>query len=215
MKNKHEKDKESLNKQNATDAATENADLPESFGETEIDYSALSHEEAIEALKEVFDANKSLIAERDSAKEELEKEKEQSAKFKDNWYRTAAEFENFKKRNEFTRRNAYDDGIKDAVNALLSIGDSIDRALAVELDDKTREGVMLISRQFSESLAALKVEVIDPSGERFDPEKAEAIATCPAGSDEEDGLVKQVYKKGYTLGGKILRYAQVVVAAKQ
>ena len=169
-----------------------------------VDFDSLSFDETIAMIKELSADNKKLS-------DDLEKSSAETLKFKDNWYRTAAEFENFKKRNEFTRRNAYEDGIKDALLPILSIGDSIDRALAVELDEKTKNGIMLIKRQFVESLAALKVEEIDSSDGVFDPASAEAIATLPTDDEAKNGTIAQVYKKGYSLNGKILRYAQVVV----
>ena len=81
-------------------------------------------------------------------------------------------------------------------------------------EEKTLAGVKLIARSFKEALGALGVEQIDPVGENFDPETAEAIATVPAEENEEAGLIKTVYKKGYRMSGKMIRYAQVVVTAK-
>lgn len=208
--------KDKLKKDKATSETIETTekDNEEIVQDLSIDVASLSEEEAKRMIEELLEENKAVIKERDELQKELEGAKDESAKFKDNWYHVAAEFENFKKRNEFARRNAYDDGLKDAILPMLNIGDSIDRALAVELDDKTREGVMLVRRQFSESLAALKVAEIDPKGEIFDPMKSEAIATLPTENDEDDNKVVQVYKKGYEVNGKILRYAQVVVHKK-
>ena len=201
MKNKDNRNNENIAK---------NTDIKNSR-EAETDLWALSSEQLISMLK----------AERSSA-EELEKNfselqtklaeaEKTAADNKDSWYRCAAEFENFKRRNAETRQTAYFDGKKDAITSLLIIGDSVDRALSVELDEKTRAGVMLIKKQFDETLTALNVEVIDPKGEKFDPSHSEAIATVPKNEGEESDLVRTVYKKGYKLSGKILRYAQVVV----
>ena len=55
------------------------------------------------------------------------------------------------------------------------------------------------------------VEEIDPVGQPFDANEAEAIMAMPAGEGEESGIVKQVYVKGYKKGEKVLRYAQVIV----
>ncbi|MBO7369351.1 MAG: nucleotide exchange factor GrpE [Clostridia bacterium] len=213
MKNENKDEKiEEIN----ADGAEVKESLPEGSVALEaeelgFDFDSLSQEEAVAMLKELVGENEELIAEKSALTAQIEKEQAESNKFKDNWYRTAAEFENFKKRNEFTRRTAYEDGIKDDFNPIFNIGDSIDRALSVELDEKTKSGVMLIKRQFIESLAALKVEEIDPQGTVFDPNTQEAITTIPTEDKEKDGTVAQVYKKGYSLGGKIIRYAQVVV----
>ena len=55
------------------------------------------------------------------------------------------------------------------------------------------------------------VEEIDPIGQPFDADVAEAIMAMPAEEGEESGIVKQVYVKGYKKGDKVLRYAQVIV----
>lgn len=176
-----------------------------------VNFDELTEEEAKQMLKEVFEVNKELHAEKSALEEQLKKATAEATANKDSWYRCAAEFENFKKRNADARQTAYFDGKKDAITSLLIVGDSVDRALSVELDDKTREGVMLIKRQFKETLAALNVEEINPLGQPFDPSVAEAIATVAAGEGEQPNTVKTVYKKGYKLSGKMLRYAQVIV----
>lgn len=175
------------------------------------DISALSEEEAKKMLSELIGENETLKAESELMKKELSAVKADADKNKDSWYRTAAEFENYKKRMQDVRKTSYDDGIKEAVTNLLSIGDSIDRALAVDLDEKTRAGVELVKRQFDESLTSLGVKCIDPAGAPFDAATAEAIATIPTDKEENNDMVAQVYKKGYELRGRMLRYAQVVV----
>ncbi|MBP5177688.1 MAG: nucleotide exchange factor GrpE [Clostridia bacterium] len=177
----------------------------------DIDVDALTDEEAKSMLKSLIEEAGSLKAQNAELESQLAEAKQEAATNKDSWYRCAAEFENFKKRNAETRLSAYYDGKKDAILSLLIVGDSVDRALSVELDDKTREGVMLIKRQFEETLSALSVEEIDPVGQTFDPTVAEAIATVSAAEGEKAGVVKTVYKKGYKLSGKMLRYAQVIV----
>lgn len=183
----------------------------ESLDELQIDVEALSFEEAKNMLSEVLAANKEIISEIEQVNKELEKAKAEANANKDSWYRVAAEFENFKKRNKDTWQQAYFDGKKDAIVSLLVIGDSVDRALSVISDDKTKEGVMLIKRQFDETLKALSVEEINPVGQAFDPENSEAVSTVEAMDGETADTVKSVYKKGYKLNGKILRYAQVIV----
>ena len=132
------------------------------------DISALSEEEAKKMLSELIGENETLKAESELMKKELSAVKADADKNKDGWYRTAAEFENYKKRMHDVRKTSFDDGIKEAVTNLLSIGDSIDRALAVDLDEKTRAGVELVKRQFDESLTSLGVKCIDPAGAPFD-----------------------------------------------
>ena len=152
-----------------------------------------------------------LQKERDEAVKRAEELEAQAADFKDKWYRTAAEFDNFRKRNAETRRTALEEGKIDAVKKLLFIGDNVERALGYEIDEKTKEGLAMLLRQFDEIIANLGLEKIDPTGEKFDPNLAEAIFTKDAEEGQESGTIDSVFQKGYKLGDKIIRYAQVVV----
>ncbi|MBR2377235.1 MAG: nucleotide exchange factor GrpE [Clostridia bacterium] len=154
---------------------------------------------------------KSLIKENEEVNASLEKAEEEAKSNKESWYRTAADFENFKKRNQDTRINAYRDGKIDVITKLLVIGDSLDRALSMELDEKTKAGIELTARQFEETLASEGVTSINPVGETFDPNTSEAIMKMPANEGEVEGTVKQVFLKGYKMGERVIRYAQVVV----
>ena len=136
---------------------------------------------------------------------------EEANSFKDKWYRSVAEFENFKKRNADTRKNAYEDGKNETIKKILFIGDTVDRALTYNIDDSTKEGLQLLLRQYGEILAGLGLEEINPVGEPFDPNLHEAIFSKPCEEGQESGIVDSVFLKGYRSGDKIIRYAQVVV----
>lgn len=179
--------------------------------EPELDVDALSEADAKSILKEVLESNKALVSELNEKNSLLQKATSEATENKDKWYRSVAEFENFRKRNQETRRNAYIDGQKDVLLKILVIGDSIDRALTMDMDEKTREGVTLISRQFTDTLNSLGVTEINPVGKAFDPNTCEAIHSVPKCEGEEGGTIKTVFKKGYKLANKIIRYCQVVV----
>ena len=87
----------------------------------------------------------------------------------------------------------------------------MDRALQTVPDEKTKAGIEMMIRQFAETLSNLKVVEINPVGEKFDPNFHEAVHQVDAEEGDESGCVKSVFRKGYSLNGKILRYAQVVV----
>ena len=70
-------------------------------------------------------------------KAELAKAQAEAADFKDKWMRTAAEFDNFRKRNESTRRSAYNDGKADMIVKILPVGDNLERAL-LTCDEQTK-----------------------------------------------------------------------------
>lgn len=133
--------------------------------------------------------------------------------YKASWYRTAADFDNFRKRNNETRANAYFDGKSDAIKNLLIIGDNLDRALnsVANADEQTKSGIELVVKQFGEILKNMGVEEINPVGEKFDPNLHEAVHQLDGAEGEESGIIKSVFKKGYRLSGKMIRYAQVIV----
>ncbi|MBR3864914.1 MAG: nucleotide exchange factor GrpE [Clostridia bacterium] len=133
--------------------------------------------------------------------------------YKQSWYRTAADFDNFRKRNNETRANAYFDGKSDAIKSILIVGDNLDRALnsISASDEQTKNGIELVIKQFGEILKNMGVEEINPVGEVFDPNLHEAVHQIEALEGEESGTVKSVFKKGYRLSGKMIRYAQVIV----
>ena len=69
----------------------------------------------------------------------------------------------------------------------------------------------MILKAYKKVLDGEGVEEIDPTGQPFNADFAEAIMAMPAENGEESGIVKQVYVKGYKKGDKVLRYAQVIV----
>ncbi len=143
-------------------------------------------------------------------KEELARAQADAADFKDKWMRSAAEFDNFRKRNEQTRRNAYLDGKAEILLKILPVGDNLERALTM-CDEKTAKGIEMVLRSFRQVLEAEGIEAIDPVGEEFDPTYCEAIMSEPAQEGVEPGYVKEVFLKGYKRGDKVLRFAQVKV----
>lgn len=166
-------------------------------------------EEKIETTKKP--TRQALVNENEALKAENEALKQEVLKTKDSWLRTAADFENFKKRNQETRINAYKDGKADIVKKILVVGDTLDRALQMNLDEKTMEGLKMILRQFTETLESEGITAINPINEPFDPNTQEAVMQVPKGEGETSGNVKQVFLKGYKQGDKVIRYAQVVV----
>ena len=168
--------------------------------------------EAVEESKASKKVNaKQLLKENEELKAQIEALKKESLSYKDSWVRTAADFDNFRKRNQETRINAYKEGKFDLATKLLIIGDNLESALLMNLDEKTKEGLKMLARQFKEALEAEGFVEINPLGEVFDPNTQEAIMQVPKGEGEVEGTVKQVFKKGYKCGEKVIRYAQVVV----
>ena len=164
--------------------------------------------------KEEKDENaKTVAAEQEKAAliRENEELKKQADDFKDKWMRNVAEFDNYKKRNAKLWQDAFNEGVASVILKILPVGDNLDRALLLGLDEKTTEGIKGIRRKYDETLKSLDIEEIDPVGETFDPNVAEAVMQVEKGEGEESDKVKQVFEKGYKLKDKIIRYAKVSV----
>jgi molecular chaperone GrpE len=129
--------------------------------------------------------------------------------------RTQADFENYRKRVAREAAAAQERGVGALARELLPALDNLDRALAAAAtDDPLLEGVRLVRAELSAGLARVGIESFCPTGEPFDPELHEAVATAAQGEDgHASGTVVEVYQPGYRLGGSIIRPARVVVAA--
>ena len=131
--------------------------------------------------------------------------------FKRKWYSVTAEYDNYRKRTSSARSQAYTEGRSDVVVKLFPIADSLERALAACADEKTKQGIEMVLKNFEKLLEGEHVTPIAPVGEPFDAARCEAILAVDAKEGEESGIVKEVYAKGYEQNGKILRFAQVLV----
>ncbi len=142
---------------------------------------------------------------------ETDKLKAEVAEYKDKWIRNVAEFDNYKKRNATIWKDAFLEGKKDTILKILPLGDNLETAINIITDEKSREGVVLLLKQFNDVLKNLGVEVINPTGEQFNPDVAEAVMQVDGDEGEESGTVKTTFRKGYKADNKIIRYAQVSV----
>ncbi len=143
--------------------------------------------------------------------EQLEKATALANDYKDKWMRNVAEFDNYKKRNVKLWQEAFFEGKADVLLKILPIGDNLDTAISMGLDEKTAEGLVLLRRKFNDVLSQMEVEEINPVGEKFNPQIAEAVMQVEASENDESETVKQVFQKGYKIKDKIIRYAKVSV----
>ena len=150
-------------------------------------------------------------AEVEELKSKLAEAEKKAEEFKDKWMRNVAEFDNYKKRNAKLWQDAFAEGRADVIVKILSIGDNLDWALNMGLDEKTAEGIKKTKQKFTETLQGIGVTEINPEGEVFDPNIAEAVMQAEAGEGEESDRVKQVFQRGYKMGDKVIRYAKVSV----
>lgn len=133
----------------------------------------------------------------------------------DRHLRLVAEFSNYRRRTEQDRLSAWGRAQADVISKFLDVLDDLHRVAELDLSnasvDAIMEGVDLVEKKFSRMLEDAGVEVIDPAGERFDPQRMEAIMRMPAESAEQDETVATVMQKGYALKGALMRPARVAV----
>lgn len=133
----------------------------------------------------------------------------------DRHLRLVAEFNNFRRRSEQERLSAWARAQADLVADLLDVLDDIQRVADLDLSNATVEAIMegidLVERKFLRQLTEAGVEVIDPAGEVFDPERMEAMMRVPAEDDDQVDTVAQVFQKGYSLKDILVRPARVSV----
>lgn len=128
--------------------------------------------------------------------------------------RTQADFDNFRRRNESVRADAFAEGQRSVVTAMLAVLDNLERALAApaEEGDALRTGLEMTHKQMLAVLEKLGVKVIDRAGEKFDPNLEDAVMQGSA-DEGEPGTVCAVFQKGYQMGDHLLRAAMVKVVA--
>ena len=148
----------------------------------------------------------------ETLKAELEKLKKETDELNDRYLRTLAEYDNFRKRSQREKDAVYGDATADAVKKLLPILDSFDRASNYECPDaEYKKGIDLIGNSIKEAFDQLGLKEIPALGEQFDPKFHNAVMHNDDPAYGEN-VITDVYRKGYTLGDKVIRFSMVVVA---
>lgn len=147
---------------------------------------------------------------------QIEQLQQQLADAKDQTLRTAAEAQNVRRRAEKDVENAHKYALEKFANAILPVSDNLERAL--ESADRSNEalkslleGVDLTHRSLLDALKKCQIEQIDPLGAPFDPQFHEAVSMVDNPAAEPNSVL-HVMQKGFTLSGRLLRAAMVVVA---
>ena len=126
--------------------------------------------------------------------------------------RLMAEFDNFKKRSAKEREGLYNSLLSDVVGSFLPVVDNLEKAVNSNTEDEGyKQGVELVLKQFMDVLSSLGVKEIEGVGATFNPEYHEAVSLV---QDETLGEkeIKEVFRKGYKIGEKVIRHSMVVVA---
>ena len=144
----------------------------------------------------------------------IKKELEEYKKYKELFLRTAAEYENFRKRSEKEKESIYSDALSYVISNIISIGDSIDSALNLNNNNNTEEnnnnyktGIELLKNQFDASLKKLGVESFGEIGEKFNPDIHNAISHIEQEEVQDENVISSVFQKGYKTQTKVIRHA--------
>ena len=139
----------------------------------------------------------------------------QRDEYLDSLRRTQADFQNFKRRNQTARADGYEDGVREAIAAMLPSIDNLERALDAAdkagVNDGLTDGVRMTLTTLLDGLKRFGFEEVPSLGEQFDPELHNAVMR-EAG--DEPGKILEVFQKGYRVKDKIIRYAMVKVCAE-
>lgn len=148
----------------------------------------------------------------DTVKEELEALKAEKDELFDKYLHTLAEYDNFRKRSQREKDAIYSDATIDTVKKLLPVLDSFERALNYECkDEEFKKGISLIQNTLKEVFDSMGVKEIPDVGEQFDPNFHEAVMHNEDPAYGEN-VITDVYRKGYMLGDKVIRFSMVIVA---
>jgi len=126
--------------------------------------------------------------------------------------RLAAEYDNYRKRTIKEKEEIYDTCVIDITEKFLPVLDNLNLALANSKDvkDEVLKGILMIHKQFIDTLEKLEIKEIGCLNQQFDPNLHDAVMTVD--DDEKSGTVVEVFKKGYIYKEKVVRHSMVKVA---
>ncbi len=141
-------------------------------------------------------------------------EQEKSA-LRDQLLRKVAEFDNFRKRTEREKKDAYVNASMDVVNSMLPVLDALDRAVSASAPagSEVQKGVELIHKQLQETLGKLGLSRMETAGQKFDPHLHHAVEMVESAEHEDQTIVEE-FQRGYFFRDRLLRPAMVRVATQ-
>ena len=168
-----------------------------------------------EEAPEVDEEAKKIEQKLNTLLKENEELKASVAKEKDDYIRLMADFENFRRHSAEAKLELVSSAAADTIKGLLPVLDDCERAMKMleenSADEVAKGGTALIFNKLMGYLKTKGLEVIKAKGEKFDTDFHEAVAQFPVPEEDKKGLVYDVVQTGYTLSGKVIRYAKVVV----
>ena len=194
-------DKKKKNKENLEDIEERLDDEPEEEVEDEME----DLEEDIEEFEEKKQKKEFVC------KDEFIKLKYQFSEFVNKYKEYEREFENYKRRTREEITAAREEGVVKAVKALVPALDTFKKARLIVKDESSLNGINLIEKSIMAEFEKLGVKKIKAKGEKFDPEKHNAVLLVE-NSEVESGTIVEEYEAGYVLGEKVIKFSQVSVA---
>jgi molecular chaperone GrpE len=177
--------------------------------ETLVEAEILEDEESKEILES--EREKDMKKKTIKLEEENKKLQDEVDSFKDKLLRTAAEYENFRRRTAKEKEGIYVDACADVLKEVLPVLDNLERALSIDgSGEDLRTGVEMTVRQFNDAFNKLGVEELSSEG-NFDPNLHNAVMHI---QDEDYGTneIVEVFQKGYKKANRVLRHSMVKVA---
>ncbi|MBM4182598.1 MAG: nucleotide exchange factor GrpE [Gemmatimonadetes bacterium] len=174
-----------------------------------------NEEGAVSEVATAPESDEAAGAAESSDSDPIEVLRRQFEELNDRHLRLVAEFSNYRRRSDQERLGTWGRAQADVLSKFISVLDDLHRVAELDLSNATVEAIMegidLVEKKFSRMLEDAGVEVIDPVGERFDPQRMEALMRVSAELAEQDETVAQVMQKGYALKGSLIRPARVAV----
>lgn len=182
----------------------------------DVEQTVPSANEEAEAVAKQESVSEEQAAGVDLLSKQLAAAQQESAELKEQMLRAAADVQNARRRAEQDVEKAHKFALDKFVNEMLPIVDSLERTLeACDVNNEStkslREGVQMTHGMFISGLAKFNVEPINPQGEVFDPVLHQAMSMVDA-PDAQPNTVVAVMQKGYSLNGRLIRPAMVMVS---
>ncbi len=167
-----------------------------------------------EAGEKEKDGDAGMNGQLEALRKENEELKASVAKEKNDYLRLAADLDNVRRRFAQEKLDLVTSASADTIKGLIPVLDDCESALKMlenSADEAAKEGTQLIYTKLMGYLKTKGLEPVKAKGEKFDTDFHEAVAQFPVQEEDKKGLVFDVIQTGYTLGGKVIRYAKVVV----